>query len=71
MDWIDLIQGRRRWREGSCEHGKEPPLPYNVANFLTSYGIVVISRRSLLHGFSQFKLVLESKSKYLLYFRDC
>jgi hypothetical protein len=51
---------------------KNRRVPKNAANILTSYGIVSISRRSLLYGFGQFRLALEleSKNKYRLYFWD-
>ena len=34
MDWIDLIQGRRRWRAGYRGHGKEPPDSIKCGEFL-------------------------------------
>jgi hypothetical protein len=51
MDWIDLAQGRDRWR-ALVNAVMKLWVPYNSGNFLTSVELVSISRRTLLHGVS-------------------
>ena len=51
MDWIDLAQGRGRWR-ALVDAVMNLRLPYSVDNFLTSCVPVSLSRRTVLHGVS-------------------
>jgi len=48
MNWIELAQGRDRWR-GLVNLR----VPYNAGNFLTSCGSVDFSRKTVLHGVSK------------------
>jgi hypothetical protein len=49
MDWIDLARDRNRWRAfvNAVMHLR---VLYNVANFLTSWGPAVSSRRTQLRA---------------------
>ena len=51
MDWIDLAQGRDRWR-ALMNAVMNLWVLYNAGNFLTSIELVSISRRTLLHEVS-------------------
>jgi len=51
MDWIELAQGRDRWR--ALVNVMNLRVPYNVWNFLTVCKPVRFSRRTLLHGVSK------------------
>jgi hypothetical protein len=44
--WIQPAQDRLRWRV----LGNEPRVPYNAANFLTSWATASFSGRTFLHG---------------------
>jgi hypothetical protein len=49
MDWIDLPQGRDRWRT-AVNAVMKLRFPENGGNFLASLGTVSFSRRTLLRG---------------------
>ena len=49
MEWIDLAQDKERW-QAVMNTVMKPQVPWNARNFLTSWGPVIFSRRTLLHG---------------------
>jgi hypothetical protein len=49
VDWIDLAQGRERWR-ALVKAVMNLRVPQNAGNFLTSCKPVSFSRKTLLHG---------------------
>ena len=51
MDWIELAQGRDRWR-ALVIAVMNLPVSQNARNFLTSKKLVSFSRMTLLHGVS-------------------
>jgi len=53
MEWIELAQGRDRWRE-LVSAVMNFQVPWNAGNFLTSCKLVSFSRRTLFHGVSKF-----------------
>ena len=52
MDWIDLAQGRDRWR-ALVNVVMNLRAPLNAGNFLTNSEPLSFSRRTLLHGISK------------------
>jgi len=52
MDWIELAQGRDRWR-ALVTAGINLLVPWNAGNFLTNWKSVSFSKRTLLHGVSK------------------
>ena len=52
MDWIDLAEDRDRWWI-LVSAVMNLRVPQNAGNFLTSWGSVSFSRRTLLHGVSK------------------
>jgi hypothetical protein len=49
IDWIDLAQGRNRWR-ALVSTAMKLRVSYNVENFLSSLGRFHFSGRTVLHG---------------------
>jgi len=49
MDWIYLAQDRENWQ---VVVGTEMniQIPYSVGNFWSSWGMISVSRRAVLHG---------------------
>jgi hypothetical protein len=52
MDWIRLARDRVKWR-ALVITVLNLRVPYNKGNFLTRLRTISVSRRTLLHGFSQ------------------
>jgi hypothetical protein len=52
MDWIELAQGRERWRE-LVKAVMNIRVPLYAGNFLTSCKPVSFSRRTLFHGINK------------------
>jgi hypothetical protein len=53
VDWVCLAQDWGQWRD-FMNMVMNPHVPYSVENFLTSWGPVSFSERTLLHGVSFF-----------------
>ena len=59
MDWIDLAQGRDRWR-ALVKAVMNLQIPQNAGNFLTSCSPVNFSRRTLLRGVTRINIYLHT-----------